>query len=117
MTIYNNKKYNCPMEMTMDLIGGKWKVLILWHLSFGVLRFNELKKKFSNITQKMLTQQLRDLEVNGLIYRKVYPQVPPKVEYSLTEIGRSLVPILQEMNKWGTSFKNSNNIDIGDNQS
>jgi DNA-binding HxlR family transcriptional regulator len=108
MITYNNKMYNCPMEMTMDLIGGKWKVLILWNLSSGVLRFNELKRTFSDVTQKMLTQQLRDLEVNGLIYRKVYPQVPPKVEYSLTEIGSSLVPVLKEMNKWGTCFVNSN---------
>ena len=96
------------MEMTMDLIGGKWKVLILWHLSAGVLRFNEMKRLFPDVTQKMLTQQLRDLESNGLIFRKVYPQVPPKVEYSLTEIGSSLVPVLQEMNKWGTEFVNKN---------
>ncbi len=108
MITYNNKTYNCPMEMTMDLIGGKWKVLILWHLSIDVLRFNELKRMFPDVTQKMLTQQLRDLEANGLINRKVYPQVPPKVEYSLTEIGCSLVPVLQEMNKWGTGFVNSN---------
>ncbi len=110
MIIYKNKKFNCPMEMCMDLIGGKWKVLILWHLSYGLLRFNELKKVFPEISQKMLTQQLRDLENNGLISRKVYPEVPPKVEYSLTEIGKSLVPILQEMNKWGTNFANENCI-------
>lgn len=108
MITYNNKEYNCPMEMTMDLIGGKRKVLILWHLSFGVLRINELKRKFPDVTQKMLTQQLRDLESIGLINRRVYPQVPPKVEYSLTEIGSSLVPVLQEMNKWGTNFVNRN---------
>lgn len=96
------------MEMTIDLIGGKWKCLILWHLSSGVLRFNELKRLFSDISQKMLTQQLRDLEEDGFIYRKVYPQVPPKVEYSLTRIGASLVPVLQEMNKWGTDFMNNN---------
>lgn len=112
MIIYNNKKYNCPMEMTMDLIGGKWKVLIIWHLSFGILRFNELKRKFLDITQKMLTQQLRDLESNGLIDRKVYPQVPPKVEYSLTELGNSLAPVLQEMNNWGAEFVNQNCVCI-----
>jgi DNA-binding HxlR family transcriptional regulator len=96
------------MEMTMDLIGGKWKVLILWHLSFNVLRFSDLRRIFPDVSQKMLTQQLRDLESNGLIKRKVYPQVPPKVEYSLTEIGNSLVPVLHEMNKWGTDFVNQN---------
>lgn len=112
MITYNNKKYNCPMELAMELIGGKWKVLILWHLSFGVLRFSELKRKFPDITQKMLTQQLRDLEFNGLVDRNVYPQVPPKVEYSLTEIGSSLVPVLQEMNQWGTNFVNKNCVCI-----
>jgi DNA-binding HxlR family transcriptional regulator len=96
------------MEMTMDLIGGKWKVLILWNLSSGVLRFNELKRIFPEVSQKMLTQQLRDLEENGLINRTVFPQVPPKVEYSLTENGRNLVPILHEMNKWGIKFANEN---------
>jgi DNA-binding HxlR family transcriptional regulator len=96
------------MEMTMDLIGGKWKMLILWHLSPGVLRFNELMRRFQGVTQKMLTQQLRDLEADGLIARKVYPQVPPKVEYSLTEMGRSLVPVLTVMNNWGADFVKGN---------
>lgn len=108
MITYNNKKYNCPMEMTMDLIGGKWKAVILWHLSSRVLRFNELRRIFPDVSQKMLTQQLRDLESNGLIDRKVYPQVPPKVEYSLTELGSSLVPVLHEMNEWGTDFVSKN---------
>lgn len=108
MITYKNKRFTCPMEMTMDLIGGKWKVVILWHLSFGVLRFNELYRKFPDVTQKMLTQQLRDLEADGLILRNVYPQVPPKVEYSLTETGRSLVPVLNDMNKWGAEFVNRN---------
>lgn len=108
MIAYNNKTFKCPMEMTMDLIGGKWKVLILWHLSSGVLRFNELKRRFPEVTQKMLTQQLRDLEANGLLLRKVYPQVPPKVEYSLTETGSSIVPVLQQMNKWGADFVKNN---------
>lgn len=112
MITYHDKKYNCPMELTMDLIGGKWKVLILWHLSTGVHRFNELKKIFPEVTQKMLTQQLRDLEANGIICRKVYPQVPPKVEYTLTELGSSLVPVLQDMNKWGTHFVNENCVSI-----
>ncbi|HEX9063245.1 MAG TPA: helix-turn-helix domain-containing protein [Clostridia bacterium] len=112
MFTFNNKQYNCPMEMTMDLIGGKWKVLILWHLSFdGTLRFNELKRFFPEVTQKMLTQQLRDLETSGLINRKVYPQVPPKVEYSLTDFGKTLTPVLLEMNKWGTHYANNKTLD------
>lgn len=113
MISYNDKAYNCPMEMTMDLIGGKWKVLIIWHLSFGILRFNELKRKFSEVTQKMLTQQLRDLESNGLIIRKVYPQVPPKVEYSLSELGESLVPVLRDMNEWGMGFVHKYSTEAG----
>lgn len=106
MITFNNRQYNCPMEMTMDLIGGKWKVLILWHLSFETLRFNELKRAFPEATQKMLTQQLRDLEANGLINRRVYPQVPPRVEYSLTDFGNTLMPVLLEMNRWGTDYVN-----------
>jgi DNA-binding HxlR family transcriptional regulator len=108
MIAYNNKTFNCPMEVTMDLIGGKWKVLILWHLSSGMLRFNELKRRFPDVTQKMLTQQLRDLEADGLVLRKVYPQVPPKVEYSLTETGSSIVPVLKQMNEWGADFVKNN---------
>lgn len=104
MITFNDRQYNCPLEMTIDLVGGKWKVLILWNLSSGTLRFNELKRIFPNVTQKMLTQQLRDLEHNGLIIRKVYPQVPPKVEYSLTDFGSTLMPVLKEMNRWGTNY-------------
>jgi DNA-binding HxlR family transcriptional regulator len=106
MLEFNGREYNCPLEMTIDLIGGKWKVLILWNLSLGVLRFGELKRLFPKATQKMLTQQLRDLESSGLISRKVYPQVPPKVEYSLTDFGKTLMPVLQEMNKWGADYIN-----------
>ena len=94
-----------PVEITVDLIGGKWKVLILWILKDAIFRFSELKRKMPNITQKMLTQQLRELESNGLIYRKVYAQVPPKVEYSLTDLGKTLLPILRAMHKWGESFE------------
>ena len=102
---FKNKKYSCPFEITIDLIGGKWKPLIIWRLGRkGTLRFNELKSELPNITQKMLTQQLRELEADNLVARKVYPQVPPKVEYSLTDLGSSLMPILSMMCKWGDNY-------------
>lgn len=100
------KKYNCSVEITLEVLGGKWKPLILWHLADKTLRFSELKRTIPKVTQKMLTQQLRELENDGLIYRKVYPQVPPKVEYSLTEDGQSLIPLLREMAKWGKNHMN-----------
>lgn len=93
----------CPMEATLDLIGGKYKALILWHLSADKLRFSELKKCIS-ATPKMLTQQLRELEEKQLINRTVYPVVPPKVEYSLTETGKSLMPVLTAMRDWGAGY-------------
>ena len=95
---------HCPVEATLDLIGGKYKALILWHLSDGVLRFSELRSRISKATPKMLTQQLRELEEQALIHREVYPVIPPKVEYSLTETGRSLMPILVAMRDWGANF-------------
>ena len=95
---------NCPVEATLDLIGGKYKALILWHLSEKKLRFSELKKAVKNATPKMLTQQLRELEEQDLIHREVYPVIPPKVEYSLTETGRSLLPILVAMRDWGAAY-------------
>lgn len=101
----NNKQYSCTFEITMDLIGGKWKPLILWHLGTkGTIRFSELRKIMPNITQKMLTQQLRELESDLLINRTVYAQVPPKVEYSLSETGTSLMPILSHMCTWGENY-------------
>ena len=95
---------NCPVEATLELIGGKYKALILWHLSDGKLRFSELRKVVKNATPKMLTQQLRELESHALIHREVYPVIPPKVEYSLTETGRSLLPILVAMRDWGAGY-------------
>jgi DNA-binding HxlR family transcriptional regulator len=93
---------NCPIEHTVNLIGHKWKVLILRNLfNQGTQRFNELSKGISGISQKMLTQQLRQLEHDGIIQRTVYPEVPPRVEYDLTELGQSLKPILEAMNVWG----------------
>ena len=101
---------NCPVEATLDLIGGKYQALILWHLSDGTLRFSELRKRISSATPKMLTQQLRELEARELIYRQVYPVIPPKVEYSLTDLGRSLLPILVAMRNWGAEYLKSRNL-------
>lgn len=101
-------KMNCPVDATISLIGGKYKSLILWHLVEGTLRFGELKKLIPNATSKMLTQQLRELEECNLITRTVYPIVPPKVEYNLSEFGKSIKPILDAMYIWGEDYlKNS----------
>lgn len=97
-----------PVETTLMLIGDKWKVLILRDLLPGTKRFGELKKSIGMVSQKVLTAQLRDMERNGLVTRKVYPEVPPRVEYSLTELGRSLKPILDAMWDWGEEFKAQN---------
>lgn len=97
---------NCPVEATLNLIGGKYKALILWHLSNGKLRFSQLKQVVS-ATPKMLTQQLRELESQKLIQREVFAVVPPKVEYSLTELGKSLMPILVAMRDWGANYMRS----------
>lgn len=95
----------CPVETTLSLIGDKWKVLILRDLMGGKKRFSELKRSVDGVTQKMLTQQLRDMEEKGLLSRTVYPVVPPKVEYELTELGYSLSPILDSMRAWGEEYK------------
>ena len=102
---------NCPVEATLDLIGGKYKALILWHLSEKKLRFSELRKVITTATPKMLTQQLRELESQALINREVFAVVPPKVEYSLTELGRSLLPILVAMRDWGADYMRSKNLE------
>lgn len=94
----------CPVAATLELIGGKYKALILWHLSGGTLRFSELRRLIGGATAKMLTQQLRELEEQALIHREVYPVIPPKVEYSLTSLGRSLMPILVAMRDWGAEY-------------
>ncbi len=95
---------NCPVETTLELIGGKYKALILWHLSQGKLRYSQLRDNLTGITPKMLTQQLRDLEARNLIHREVYPVVPPRVEYSLTDLGNSLMPVLVAMRDWGSNY-------------
>ncbi len=99
-----NDTVQCPVDTTLKMIGGKYKALILWHLLENTLRFGELRKLIPNATPKMLTQQLRELEANGMILRKVYPVVPPKVEYSMTELGQSIRPILFGMYDWGAEY-------------
>lgn len=96
--------FTCPVEATIQLIGGKYKAVILWHLMNDTLRYSELHRKIPKATDKMLAQQLRELERDGLISRTVYPVVPPKTEYSLTDFGKSLVPILDAMCDWGTDY-------------
>ena len=102
---------HCPVEATLELIGGKYKALILWHLSDGTLRFSQLRDKIPGATPKMLTQQLRELEAKELIHREVYPVIPPKVEYSLTELGRSLLPILVAMRDWGAEYLRTKDLE------
>ncbi|MBP2078463.1 winged helix-turn-helix transcriptional regulator [Oceanobacillus polygoni] len=105
MRLLNNRTFNCGKELTLAIIGGKWKMLIMWHLGKdGTKRFGELKTLIPGITQRMLVSQLRELEEDLIIQRKVYPVVPPKVEYSITEKGESLMPILESMYKWGNDY-------------
>ena len=96
-----NRLYNCPVDAILGVIGGKYKPIILFHLMDGTLRFSELRKFLPQATPKMLTQQLRELEADGIIHREVYPVVPPKTEYSLTDFGRTLSPVLNAMCEWG----------------
>ena len=98
----------CPVETTLMLIGDKWKVLILRDLMNGTMRFGELKKSIGTVSQKVLTAQLRDMEEKGLLTRKVYAEVPPRVEYTLTETGYSLKPVLDAMQTWGAEYKAKN---------
>ncbi len=99
--IYDGKEYACSFEFALDIVSGKWKGLVLWYLKDEILRYGEIKKILGKITQKMLTQTLRELEKNGLITRKVYPVVPPKVEYTITENGKKLIPIFIMLQEWG----------------
>ena len=96
----------CPVELTLLLISNKWKILIIRDLLEGTKRFSELKKSITNISKKVLTSNLREMEENELLTRKVYPEVPPRVEYTLTDIGYSLKPLLDDMDKWGTWYRN-----------
>lgn len=101
----NSYDFICPVEITLSKIGGKYKVLILWHLIGGTLRYSELHRRMPHATDKMLAQQLRELEKDGLIRREVFPVVPPRTEYSLTDFGQSISPILEEMRRWGQVYR------------
>ncbi|WP_434086529.1 winged helix-turn-helix transcriptional regulator [Pontibacter populi] len=102
-----DKTYHCAMDVTMDYIGGKWKTVVLWYLRNKTMRFGELKKQIPDITEKMLSLQLKALEEDGLVKREVYPEVPLRVEYSLTEFGETLVPVLDAIAKWGRNLGES----------
>ncbi|AHI53854.1 HxlR family transcriptional regulator [Spiroplasma sabaudiense Ar-1343] len=104
---------DCPIELTLSIISNKWCVLILRDLFSGTKRFGELKKSLNDISPKVLTSNLKKLELNGLINRKVYPIVPPKVEYSLTKLGLTLRPVLDSLGKWGNDFKKMSSQEIG----
>ncbi|MFB8790032.1 MAG: helix-turn-helix domain-containing protein [Potamolinea sp.] len=110
--VAGTERANCPVERTLEVIGGRWKVLILRELFPGVKRFGQLHRALQGITQKMLTQQLREMEEDGIIHREVYLQVPPKVEYSLTPLGESLKPIIEAMHEWGVMHLDEKNRKI-----
>ena len=101
----NDKIFFCPMQLTMEVLGGKWKLLILWQLQQGTKRYSELRTALPEITHKMLTQQLRELEADGIVRRKVFRVVPPKVEYSLTETGERLSGVMKSMADWASVFR------------
>lgn len=104
----NLQEINCEKELTLAVIGGKWKMIILWHLGLsGTKRFSELRRLIPSITQKMLTNQLRELEEDRLVVREVFAEVPPRVEYTLTEYGQSVIPVLQIMYEWGKEYGNN----------
>ena len=104
MRTFVEGEYHCPMEVTLCLIGGKWKPLILFYLLQKMHRFGELMRVLPEVTQRMLTRQLRELEADGLVHREVYAQVPPRVEYSLTDLGRSLESLIAQMDAWGEVY-------------
>nr|WP_321498486.1 helix-turn-helix domain-containing protein [uncultured Methanolobus sp.] len=97
-------EYSCPVEATLGVIGGKWKPLILWQLKDDVLRYNNLQQTLPGISPRMLTKQLRELEDDGIVNRKMYPEIPPRVEYSLTDFGRTIIPVLESLAEWGLTY-------------
>ena len=102
--LMNGKEFHCAMDVTMSFIGGKWKTVVLWYLRKDRKRFSELKRLIPNITEKMLSLQLKELERDGIVERKVYPEVPPRVEYYLTGFGKTLIPMLEEIARWGRTL-------------
>ena len=109
---FKGKKFNNPVELSIDIIGGKWKMLVIWRLKDGSKRYGELRRSLPKVTHKMLTQQLRELEQDEIIKRKVYAEVPPKVEYSLTPRAKALSPIIEMMQQWGIEYAKEQNITI-----
>jgi DNA-binding HxlR family transcriptional regulator len=102
----NGKTYRCFFELTLQVIGGKWKPVILYHLATeGVMRFSDLRRSIGGVTERMLTRQLRELEADRIVHREVYREVPPRVEYSLTDLGSGLIPILKELRDWGVDYE------------
>ena len=101
---FKGKKFKNTVELSLDVVGGKWKMLIIWILKDGPVRYGELRRSLPKITHKMLTQQLRELEQTDLIIRAVYPEIPPKVEYSLTLLGKSVIPIIDVLREWGEEY-------------
>lgn len=112
----DSRQYNCFFQLATDIIGGKWKGMVLWALKKDVKRNGELKKLIPNISQKMLTQQLRELEEVGIVERIAYPVIPPKVEYKLTESGKKLIPILEQLHDWGKEYANEKSISLIENE-
>ena len=110
MTRKKKEEYKCPLEATMEIIGGKYKGVIIGHLINKKLRYSELQRLVSHATPKMLIQQLKELEADGIISKKLYPVVPPKTEYSLTERGKTLIPAIIELNRWGMYYLKEENI-------
>jgi DNA-binding HxlR family transcriptional regulator len=109
------EEFNCEKELTLSVIGGKWKMIILWHIGLSSpQRFSSLRRLLPKVTPKMLTAQLRELETDGIIHRKVFQQVPPKVEYTLTEYGEKLIPILELMYDWGKLYAKEKGITLAD---
>ncbi len=102
--MFRGEEVSCSLDVTIAIVGGKWKTAILWHLKQRTMRFSGLQRKFPSTTRKMLTKQLRELESDGIVHRKIYPEIPPKVEYSLTDKGRTIIPVLDVMHAWGREF-------------